>query len=76
MPYYEEIEWELLQHERIFKDFEWSFEFPFKMMKIKEVKINRDEFYNISLEVKCFVDDELPDEFKQFEIIDFINRNI
>lgn len=72
MPYYEEIEWELLQHERIFKDFEWSFEFPFKMMKIKEVKINRDEFYNISLEVKCFVDDKLPDEFKQFEIIDFI----
>ena len=35
MPYYEEIEWELLQKERIFEDFEWTFELPFEMMHIK-----------------------------------------
>ena len=72
MPYYEEIEWELLQHERIFKDSEWTFEFPFKMMKIKEVKINRDEFYNISLKIKSFANEKVPEEIKQFEVIDFI----
>ena len=75
MPYYEEIEWELLQHERIFKDSEWTFEFPFKMMKIKEVKINRDEFYNISLEIKSFANEKVPKEIKQFEVIDFIKIN-
>lgn len=72
MPYYEEIEWELLQHERIFKDSEWTFEFPFKMMKIKEVKINRDEFYNISIKIKSFANEKVPEEIKQFEVIDFI----
>lgn len=72
MPYYEEIEWEILQQERIFKDLEWTFEFPFKMMKIKEVKINRNEFYNISLEIKCFANEKVPKEIKQFEVIEFI----
>lgn len=72
MPYYEEIEWEILQNERIFKDSDWVFKFPFKMIYIKEMKINRDEFYNISIEIKCFRDKTLPDEIKQFEIIDFI----
>ena len=36
MPYYEEIEWELLQKERIFKDVEWTFELPFEMMHINK----------------------------------------
>lgn len=72
MPYYEEIEWEILQNELIFKDYEWVFEFPFKMINIKEMKINRDEFYNISIEIKGFIDKKLPDEIKKFEIIDFI----
>lgn len=71
MPYYEEIEWEILQNELIFKDSEWVFEFPFKMTNIKEMKINREEFYNISIEI-CFIDKKLPNEIKQFEIIDFI----
>ena len=61
-----------LQQERIFKDYEWTFEFPFKMMKIKEVKITRDEFYNISLEIKCFANEKVPEEIKQFEVIEFI----
>lgn len=72
MQYYEEIEWELLQQEKIFKDSEWTFKFPFKMINIKEIKINRDEFYNILLEIKCFANEKLPDEIKQFEVIDFI----
>lgn len=72
MPYYEEIEWELLQRERIFKDSEWTFELPFEMIHINEIKINRDELHNISLEIKCVVDEKLPKEIQEFEIIDFI----
>lgn len=72
MPYYEEIEWELLQQEKIFKDSEWTFEFPFKMINLKEIKINRDEFYNILLEIKCFVNEKLPYEIEHFEVIDYI----
>lgn len=72
MPYYEEIEWELLQREQVFKDSEWTFELPFEMIHINEIKINRDESYNISLEIKCVVDEKLPKEIQDFEIIDFI----
>ena len=72
MPYYEEIEWELLQKERIFEDFEWTFELPFEMMHIKKLKIYRDDFYNISLKIKCVVDENFFKEIGPLVMIKFI----
>lgn len=71
MPYYEEIEWEILQQEKIFKDDLWEFKFPL-MTSIKKVKITRDEFYNISLEIKCFANENVLEEIKQNEVIELI----
>lgn len=72
MPYYEEIEWELLQKERIFKYDTWKFELPFEMMHIKELKIYRDDFYKISLKIKCVVDENFLKEVGPLVMIKFI----
>ncbi len=72
MPYYEEIEWEILQQEKIFEDKVYEFEFPISMISIKEVKITRDEFYNISLEIKGTYNGNVFEEIKQNKVIELI----
>ena len=39
MPYYSEIEWELLQEDQIFESPIWKFEFPFEVPPIKKLII-------------------------------------
>lgn len=72
MPYYEKIEWELLQNKIVLENFEWNFEFPFEMPHIKEIKICRDEFYKLYIEIKCLINKKPINKIKEVEIIDFI----
>lgn len=62
MPYYNNIEWEILQEEKIFHNHLWNFEFPFEMPKIKHILIKRDEIYNIVINIECESNQKLPDE--------------
>lgn len=71
MPYYKEIEWENLQNEKIFKESEWIFKFPFEMSRITRINIKRDEFYNIHIEIIC-KPHNLPNEIKQIQTIEYI----
>ncbi|MBE6500461.1 MAG: hypothetical protein E7Z80_07970 [Methanobrevibacter thaueri] len=73
MPYYKEIEWELLQDEKIFENNNWIFEFPFEMPRITQLTFKRDEFYNISIEIICKSNEIIPNEIKKAIIIDYIN---
>lgn len=65
MPYYNEIEWEKLQEEKIFKSSNWTFKFPFKMPKINHIILKRDEYYNIQINIECEMNSKLPTEINQ-----------
>ena len=72
MPFYKEIEWEMLHDEKIFEDEFYNFEFPFLMPHIKSIKINRDEFYNIAVEINIISDEKLPYDMRTTHNIDLI----
>lgn len=72
MPYYEKIEWEILQNKLIFDEDVWSFEFPFKMNRIQEIKIHRNEFYRISMEIKSLLDEKTAKIIEEFKTINLI----
>lgn len=72
MPFYKEIEWEILQDEKIFEDTFYDFEFPFQMPHIKSIKIKRDEFYNIAVEINIISDEKLPYDIRKTHNIEFI----
>lgn len=65
MPYYNKIEWEELQEEKIFTSGGWNFEFPFEMPKINHIVIKRDESYNILINIECETNRKLPDEIEE-----------
>lgn len=71
MPYYKEIEWENLQDEKIFKESEWIFKFPFEMPKIININIKRDEFYNIDIEI-IYKPHNITNKIKQRNTIEYI----
>ena len=72
MLFYKEIEWEILQDEKIFNDEYYNFEFPFPMPHIKSIKIKRDEFYNLTVEINIISDEKLPYDIRTTHNIDFI----
>ena len=72
MPFYKEIEWEILHDEKIFEDDFYSFEFPIQMPYIKSIKIKRDEFYNLAVEINIISDEKLPYDVRTTHNIDFI----
>ena len=72
MVFYKEIEWEILQDEKIFEDKFYNFIFPFDMPHIKSIKIKRDEFYNIAIEIKIISNKKLPYDISRTHNIEFI----
>ncbi len=72
MPYYDEVEWELLQKEQLFESPLWNFEFPFKVPKIKKISIKRDENYNIQVKISFEFDIHFSEKVSNEGIIDSI----
>lgn len=72
MPYYSEIEWELLQEDQIFESPIWKFEFPFEVPPIKKLIIKRAENYKVQVKIIFDYDVDFSKEIHNLGIIDSI----
>ena len=72
MPYYSEIEWELLQEDIIFENNLWNFKFPFKIPEINNFIIKRDESYKMLVKIDLEYDMNFSEEIYNMGIIDEI----